>query len=199
MKFFKWILFLGLAISICGCATYKSQMVLVKDVNEYSNKFTISNVVIAVDPFDEEEKSKAVFYVDLATKDIKSLQIIISNNSEDNISIIRSQIRLIDGSGNEYKPVESKYVYDLFENDQLAYGFWGCGMLSYMSAEQANKKMKSDWYEKEFPEEKTVLVNRGGDGFLFFKTNKHLKGCSLKIRVLNLRSSKFTDFVVPIN
>lgn len=97
-----------------GCATYKSQMVRMEPMEAYKNRVTNSNITIAIDPYDTSSKAKQVFYVDVTKKNIKPIQVIVDNKSSDNIMILRSQIRLTDSSGNEYLPVNSKYVYDLF-------------------------------------------------------------------------------------
>lgn len=194
-KILAFVLLLGLA----GCATYKSQMVNVEPIDMYKNKVTVSDIMVAAEPFDTADKAKSAFYIDLAKKDIKPIQLVIENGSADNILVQRSRITLVDSAGNETKRVNAAYVFDRFEKNELAYAFWGFGIFSYMSAEKANEKMKADWYEKELVEEKTLTTKRNVSGFVFFETKNHLKGMTLSLDVLNLRTNEFLKIEVPIS
>lgn len=184
--------------TIAGCASYEVQHVDVKPVESYINKQTISDVTIAVDPFDDPAKSKSAFYVDLTEKNIKPLHIVIDNNAPDSIMIIRQDIVLTDSTGNEIQPVNSNYVFNQFDKNELLYGIFGFGIFSYMSAEEANEKMKADWYEKELPEERVVASKRKASGFVFFELIPHLKGKTVMIDAINLKTNEPIKFEIPI-
>lgn|SRR3989338_682634 len=194
-KFFPIILFLGLT----GCATYKSQVVNVEPIHAYRDKATVSDITVAVDVFEQSDKVKSAFYVDLTKKDVRAVQLLVENGSADNILITRSKISASDSAGNEAKRVNASYVFDRFEKNELAYAFWGFGIFSYMSAEKANEKMKADWHEKELEEEKTLPVKRSASGFVFFETKNHLSGMTLKLDVINLRTNETVEIKVPLS
>jgi len=184
---------------LCGCVSYKVQSVRMEPIDSYRNKSNISNVTIAVDPYDNASKSESAFYADLTEKNIKPIHLIIQNNSKDNILIIRSQILLTDRSGNEYQPVNSDYVFNRFEHNELLWAIFGFGIFSYMSADEANDKMKADWYEKELPEERIVTSKRKASGFVFFETAQHLQGNIVKLDVINLKTNESIKFEIPIS
>jgi len=186
------------AIMMVGCATYKAQMVNADRVEAYQNMQEVGGIAVAVEPYDTAEKAKSAFYVDVTSKNIKPVQVIIDNKSDDSILVTRSEIHLLGGSGSELKPVNSNYVYGRFEKNELAYAFWGFGIFSYMSAQEANDKMKADWYEKELPEERTIQPKRRTTGFVFFESSQHLKGMTLSLNLLNLRTNQYSKIDVPI-
>ena len=192
-------LFLPLLMTVSGCATYKTQIVNTERVESYKNKITVSGITVAADPYDTADRAKSAFYIDLTKKNIKPIQLVVDNQSEDNVMIPRGEMRLMDSNGTEYQPVNSNYVYGKFEKNELAYAFWGFGIFSYMSAQEANDKMKADWYEKEFPEERTIITKRKSSGFVFFELGPHLKGMKLSVNALNLKTNQYTKIEVPID
>jgi len=199
MKFNNWGIFVLLStIFLFSCASYKVQTVKVEPVKSYKNKVNISDIVIAVDPFDETEKSKSVFYADLTGKNIKPLHVIVRNDSEYDVFIIRSEILLTYRNGDNYQHVNSNYVFNRFEHNELLYLFFG-GFLSFKSADDANEKMQADWFEKEFPEEKVISSQRKASGFVFFETPQHLSGGTVVIPVMNYSTDKIVKFEIPIS
>jgi len=196
----KIFLLLPMFISLffSSCATYKAQMIETKSIEEYKNKQTIGNITIVVEPFDTFQKIKSAFYIDTSTKNVYPIQIITKNNGKDEILWARDKVKLIDADGGIYKPVTSQYVADKFKKDEFAYAIFGFGIWSYMSAQQANEKMRADWREKELPEEKIILPDKDISGFVFFETKKHLSGCKLEIGIKNLKTSEEISFLIPI-
>jgi hypothetical protein len=186
------------SVLFIGCASYKPQMVRMEPMEAYHSQCAKSDICIAVEPYDNSSKAKSAFYIDVTQKSIKPIQVVIDNKSNFNILITRSQIRLVDRSGNEYQPVNSKYVFSIFEKNELMHALFGFGIFSYMAAEKANEKMQADWYDKELPEERTVISNRKATGFVFFETGNHLQGLIVEIDVLNLQTNDYIKFEIPI-
>lgn len=199
MKQVKFAIVMYSVFLLGGCATYKSQVVNTERIEAYRNAKEVNGIAIAAEPYDTAAKAKGAFYVDVTSKNIKPLQLVIDNKSDDSVMIPRSEMLLIDKTGTEIKPVNSDYVYGRFEKNELAYAFWGFGIFSYMSAEQANEKMKADWYAKELPEERTIISKRKASGFVFFETGEHLSGKTLSVNVLNLKTNQYTKVDVPLN
>jgi len=196
---FIFYFFLTVLLFSSGCASYKVQNVKVEPAGFYRNKSTISNVTIAVDPYDNPTKAESVFYVDLTKKNIKPIHLIVQNNSEDNLEIARTQILLVDNMGNDYQPVNSIYVFNQFEHNELLYAILGFGIWSYMSADEANEKMQADWSNKELPEERIIKSKRKASGFVFYETDKDLQGLIINIDVLNLNTNENLEFEIPIS
>lgn len=187
------------AIILSSCASYKVMGIRVEPIESYRNKTTLENITVAVEPFDTLNKAKSAFYVDLTSKNIRPIQLIVENKSDADILIIRSEVEITDRSGNIYRPVNSDYVFSKFEKNELLYAFFGFGIFSYMSAEDANRKMKDDWYKKEMPEERVVASDRKTSGFVFFEISQHLSGCIAKVNVKNLKSGRKSTIEVPLS
>ncbi len=187
-----------LCFVLSGCATYKVQNVRLEPVESYLFKKTVGDVTVAVDPFDTADRAKSAFYIDLTSKNIRPINLIVDNKSKDELLLIRSAIKVEDSSGNIYQPVGSDYVFSKFEKNELAYAFWGFGIFSYMSAEDANRKMKDDWYKKEFPEEKVIPSDRKAAGFVFFELAQHYSGCNVKVPIKNLRTGEKAEVVISL-
>ncbi len=195
----KKILLIVLLLGLTGCATYKSQVVNVEPIDVYKNRVTVSDITVAAEAFEAPDKVKSAFYIDVTQKDIRPVHLFIANGPADDVRITRAQITLADSAGNEAKRVNAAYVFDRFEKNELAYAFWGFGIFSYMSAEKANEKMKADWHEKEFEEERTLPVKRNASGFVFFETKNHLSGMTLRLGILNLRTNETIEIKVPLS
>jgi hypothetical protein len=54
------------------------------------------------------------------------------------------------------------------EHNPMLYGALGFGILSYKSAENANKKMLDDWGGKELPPQSVLLPRRATHGVVYF-------------------------------
>ena len=198
MKNIFLLISMFLFLIFSSCATYKTQIVETKPIQEYKNKQTIGNITIVVEPFDTSQKIKSAFYIDTSQKNIYPIQIIVENNGKDEIVWEKDKIKLIYKEGDVYKPVNSQYVVNKFKHDEIAYALLGFGIWSYMSAQQANEKMRADWQEKELPEEKIILPDKKISGFVFFETKKHLSGCKIEIEIKNLKTSEKFLFSIPI-
>jgi hypothetical protein len=75
----------------------------------------------------------------------------------------------------------------------MAYALLGFGIFSYMSAEEANKKMRSDWTAKELPREKVLIPNRKTHGVVYFDMGPGLAGvpnAGLDIPLSNMRTGE---------
>lgn len=182
---------------VSGCATYQPQVVKMGSVETYISKTTISDIIVAVEPYDTSDKSKSAFSVDMTMKNIKPLQLVIDNRSADHILFLRPDVSLIDVKGNEHRPTDVKYVSSRFEKNEISYAFWG-GPQSHASAKNANKAMEFDWLQKEFPEEKTILSHGKTSGFIFFEMSQSLKGGRIRVRVMNLRTNEDATFEIEI-
>ena len=76
---------------------------------------------------------------------------------------------MTDPKGNYYRTVPSEVMADACEHNKLAYALLGFGIFSYMSADEANRKMALDWREKELPEALIINPGRQRHGFLYFE------------------------------
>lgn len=156
-----------LLLGATGCATYKHGNIDVRTVDAYSIHTTVDGISLAVDPYDTSEKAKEGFYMDVTSKGFYPVQLIFQNNTGDRLIIPREMIELIDTNNNSHKPVRSTIMADTCEHNKMAYALLGFGIFSYMSADEANRKMASDWREKELPDQIILSAGRKMSGFLY--------------------------------
>jgi hypothetical protein len=89
---------------------------------------------------------------------------------------------------------------DACEHNKMAYALLGFGIFSYMSADEANRKMASDWRDKELPD--TFIINPGRQrhGFLYFELPEGDTpgGATLTFLVESLESKKKFPFEIVL-
>jgi hypothetical protein len=163
------LVIIALLFAIAGCATYKRTAVEVGALDIYKSKMTLKGITIAADPIDNSEEAKDNFYVDVNKANFFPVLIIAQNDTNDRIIFLKESFELTDPSGATYRPVSSAIMADACEHNKMAYALLGFGIFSYMSADEANRKMASDWRDKELPD--TFIINPGRQrhGFLYFE------------------------------
>lgn len=188
----SYVLFVFLLFGLSSCASYKSGAIDAKGIDEFSMRTTKEGIAFAADPYDSTDKAKEGFYVDVTSKSYYPVNLIFDNSTNGQILVLKETVELFDGSGNTYRPVRSLAMYEEFEKSKMAYALLGFGIFSYMSAEDANKKMEADWREKEMPNEFIVLAGRKKSGFVYFQLpkGKSTKGCKLKLEAEKLDSKE---------
>ena len=69
-----------------------------------------------------------------------------------------------------------------------------------MSAEDANRKMESDWREKEMPEQLIIQPGRTGHGFVFFKlpAGVSLRGSRLLLDAQSMADGQTIKLAMPL-
>jgi hypothetical protein len=185
-------------IALVGCATYKRGVVDIRPVTDYTTRTTVDSVTVAADAYDSPDKAKAGFYVDVTSKGYYPVNLIIGNDSGERILVPRESIQLVDQNGNTIRTTRSANMFDEFEISKMTYAMLG-GIFSYMSAEDANKKMESDWRDKEIVEQLILSPATKGNGFVYFKIPSGTpKGFTLKLQVEGLESRKKRDIAVVL-
>lgn len=173
-----------LLLAVAGCATYKRGKIdVLSSPDDYACRCTAQGVSVAADPYDSTEKAKQGFYVDVTKESFYPVQLIVWNDTSERILVLREESQLIDASNNIYRPVRSTVMADASEHNKMAYALLGFGIFSYMSAEEANRKMASDWREKELPDQLIIPAGRKMNGFLYFQLpeGQTTKGCKLRL------------------
>ena len=177
---------------IGGCASYKLGNINIRAVDAYLLNTTSGGVSLAADPYDSTEKAKEGFYVDTTGKGFYPINLIFQNDTGDRIMVLRETAELIDANENIFNPVRSTIMLQALEKNKMAYALLGFGIFSYMSAEEANRKMETDWREKELPDQLIIPEGRKKNGFLYFKLPKGqtIKGCKLTLEVEKLTNKE---------
>ena len=187
-----FLLSVVLTLGLAGCASYQYGRVDVRLIDQYSLRTIAGGISLAVEPYDTTEKAKEGFYEDVTTEDFYPVQLIFQNDSNDRIIVLRETVELVDAGQNVFRPVRSTIMFNAFEKNKMAYALLGFGIFSYMSAEEANRKMETDWREKEIPDNLIVSSGRKANGFVYFKLPKgqKIKGSKLRLEVEALESKK---------
>jgi len=172
----------------------------VREVSEYTNVSTIAGVTIAADLLSNPDKIKEGFYVNLAEKDYYPVQIVAQNNTGARLLLTKDSIEVSDTAGNVYRPINVTVMSDDFEHNKMAYALLGFGIFSYMSADDANKKMASDWASKEMASEVILNPTRRNAGFVYLKMPKGVKpdGMTLGLTVENLETKTAQAFKLKL-
>ncbi len=180
-----------LLISPFGCASYQSKVISASPIDSYALGTKNNGISFAADPFDTSEKVKDGFYADVTGRGYYPVQLIFKNDTSDKILVLRETVELESG-GSLYRPVRSSNMYNDYEHNKMAYALLGFGIFSYMSAEEANRKMEADWREKEMPEQLIVLPGRTAHGFVYFKLPQGttLRGSKLKVEAEKMGGKK---------
>lgn len=187
-------------LALSGCATYKGGAIQYRDATQFSNTQSIDGVSVAADALTDSAKIKEIFYADLTEKNYYPIEVVINNGTEQRIFVPKEQIKIVSNSGSVIQPINVPVMIDEFEHNKMAYALLGFGIFSYMSAEEANKKMTSDWTSKELARELIVSPNRRGSGFVYVKMPKGTKptGMELLVPVENLETRVISNIKVQL-
>lgn len=184
-----------------GCASHEKRNLTPRSTDAYLTKATVSGVTIAVEAYSTKKKVEEAFTVDLTEEGVVPILLIMDNKSDTNYVLLKDEIELIDTQGNVKKPVPADVMMEKFENNKMVYALLGFGIFSYMSAEEANEKMLSDWSGKELPAEKVLMPNRKAYGALYFDMGKGLAtlpNSTLTVHLRNLQSNKIHKLQIKI-
>jgi len=194
------VVIMTLLFSITGCATYKRTPVQVGTLDTYKSKMSTKGITVAADPIDNEIEARENFYVDVTKANFFPVLIIVQNDTSDRIIFLKESVELTDPKGNYYRPVSSAVMADACEHNKMAYALLGFGIFSYMSAEEANRKMASDWRDKELPESSFTNPGRKRYGFLYFELpeGETLSGYRLSFVVERLETKEKLPFEIVL-
>jgi hypothetical protein len=193
------IVLVMLSISPLGCASYQRSVISASPIDSYAFSTTNDGITFAADSYDTSEKAKEGFYADVNSQGYYPVLLVFENNASDKVLIPRESVELESG-GSLYRPVRSSNMFNDFEHNKMAYALLGFGIFSYMSAEEANRKMETDWREKEMPEQLVVLPGRTAHGFVYFKLppGKSLRGSKLKVEAEKIGEKKAVKFELTL-
>lgn len=176
-----------------GCASHDIRQLAPDPINAYRIQTTENGVVVAADPFSNKQRAEGAFTIDLTEHGFVPILLVMENRTTDNVLLIKDDIELTDSRGNIRKPVAANVMVSKFEHNKIAYALLGFGIFSYMSAEDANRKMLQDWSSKELPAEKVLIPGRKMHGVVYFELGPGLSTLSnsmLSVPLLNMRSSE---------
>ena len=162
----------------------------------YPHHMTAKGISIAAEAFETEKEAKEGFYVDVREQGFYPVLLVFRNGTNDRIIVLKDTVELIDADNNVCRPVASTVMCDACEHNKMAYALLGFGIFSYMSAEEANRKMATDWREKELADQSIIPAGQNKSAFVYFKLpeGKTTEGCTLKLQVENLETKEKVPF-----
>jgi hypothetical protein len=160
-----WLLLFS---AITGCAWHDTKQLNPDPVDAYRIRTTEAGITIAADVFHPRWKVEAAFTVDLNEHGYLPILLIIENRSGNKFQLRTADIELTDGRGRVRRPIPVEVMAQKLEHNPMLYGLIGFGILSYKSAESANKKMLDDWGGKELPPQSVLLPRRSTHGVVYF-------------------------------
>lgn len=190
------LILFALLVSNYGCATHQVNPVDTRAVEAYPNRVALDGIAAAADPYDDAEKAQRGFYQDVTREGFFPVQLVFKNDTNDRVLVLRETLELMHPNGHIYRPIRSNAMYNAFENNKIAYALLGFGIFSYMSAEEANRKMESDYRDKELAEQVIIQPGLRASGFAYFQLPKGstTKGSKLSLiaeRLDNRQKVKF--------
>jgi len=170
MKYPIQILFtLISALLFSGCASYKGGAVDYRTATQFANTQSVAAVQIGAEAMTNVDRIKEMFYVDVTEKGYFPIEIAIDNSGDSKVLIEKDVMELHLSGGGIIHPISVSAMTDEFEHNKMAYALLGFGIFSYMSADDANKKMAADWSSKELTKELIVGPGRKSSGFIYVK------------------------------
>jgi len=179
-----------------ACASHKAGFIPVKNTNEYMNYQKQEDVEIAADLYANELKTKEGFYLNVNEKNFYPVNLIVRNNSEGRLFLLKADVRIVDSVGNQYFPTSCSVMSGEFERSKIAYALLGFGIFSYLSADEANKRMETDRREKELANDLVISPGQRASGFVYFKMPEGFKpnGMILKVKLESPETKKTHSF-----
>jgi hypothetical protein len=196
---------LGIGTLVCvtlgACASYEQQPVNYGASELYTNSVTVNNITLAAEPFDTEAEVEGAFDENLLEKGYYPIKILIENNTEDRVLVLRDSVELRDPSGYSYTPVTSSEMAEDFEDNKMAYALLGFGIFSYMSADEANKERSADYQTKELGQSQIIHRGRSNGAFVYFKLPQGalVANSVLSLDAEHLGSKESTRLELPLN
>lgn len=180
-------------VTFWACTSHDIRQLAPEPISAYRIQTTENGVTVAADPFSSKPKCEQGFTIDLTEQGFVPILLVFDNQTQDNVLVVKDDIELVDTQGNVRKPVPANVMVSKFEHNKMAYALLGFGIFSYMSAEEANKKMLQDWSSKELPAEKVLIPGRKTHGAIYLEVGPGLAtlpNAKLIVPLLNMRTGE---------
>lgn len=164
-----------LLVGFTSCATYRQRRIDIHPVDHYAHLTTAHGISVAADSYHSKEKAQQGFTIDVTRKGFLPVNLILKNDSYEEICVRKDAVKLIDTHGLDYRPVDAKDMSGRFKKNPVLRFVAGSvisvviGAAGFVSAILDNRKMRADWQEKEIQD--PLIVEPGGqrNGFVYFK------------------------------
>ena len=189
------------SLTLGACASYEQQPINYGASELYTNSVTVNNITLAAEPFDTEAEVEGAFDENLIEKGYYPIKILIENNSDDRVLVLRDSVQLRDHSGYSYTPVTSSEMAEDFEDNKIAYALLGFGIFSYMSAQEANEERSADYQAKELSQSQIIHRGRSDGAFVYFKLPQGamVANSVLSLDAEHLGSQEITRLELPLS
>ncbi len=113
---------IALAVPVGGCAPPAIHPPAIREAANYSAKASRAGLTIAADTYADPEKSKAVFGVDLVSKDVLAVNLVFENSGRKKFFVYSNQISFEDANGEKHPRLQVSQVAAAVEGKGFAGG-----------------------------------------------------------------------------
>jgi len=217
----KHIPFIFFLIFLCfGCVSSKLQRVEPKPANQYAFCNKIEELTISIDPYLESNRNEDTFGVNLISKEIIPIFVVVENNCENTFLIEKKQMSLscFDSLDHKLYAIDNNAKTEVTKDrvktlggiglawgavGTIASGFTVIGvpgilLVPLLSAVNESQNITQHLVNSELPDQ-TIASNDKSSGFLYFQANDHVNiNCSnltLTMKVINLSNNRDVCFI----
>ncbi len=165
------------AVGATGC--YSARSVPVRLIDEYPSRENVSRVTVAAEPFRGNQCAK-VFNHWITWKGFLPMLIVARNDGAHSATLLGSEIRLRDETGQIHCRVRANVVADQFLRSPALEAYFLFGWLSFLNADQYNDELHADWAAKELGQRVIVHPHTTVHGFAYFELKGRPRGSSLE-------------------
>lgn len=188
---------LGVMILALGaCASYDQKHVDYQALETFKNSTTLEDITLSAEAYDTEVEVTGAFDENLNKKGYYPVQVLLENSTQEKVVVLRESVELLAPNGEHYRPVGAAVMADEFEDNAMAYALFGFGILSYMSAQDANQQRSVDYQHKDLGESTIIAAGRKRGAFIYFKLPEGTvpSGATLMLEVEKLSSQEMVSF-----
>ncbi len=187
-----------LALVVSACAGYDKPQISVLPIEEYQHRVNVDGISMAAEPYNTADKATLVFDEDLTAKGYYPINVVIRNDTDDRLLILKKTLALIDGSGVAYQPIDATLVAEDVDDNKMADGFLDFDILSFASTEEVDEERKSHYAAEQMAETMVIRPGQVQNGITYFylPAGIALDGMTLHIDAEHMGSDRTTELAL---
>ena len=112
---------------LSACTGYKSQYVSFKPPEAFSNKQQVAGISIGAEAYADKDAAENAFGFDIRGDGLMTVQLVMTNQSGNTMSIVTGQTFLVDDTGRYWQVVPNNTAIDRLESSTQLASFFGKG------------------------------------------------------------------------
>lgn len=191
---------LVLALPLGGCAPPAIQPPAIRETGGYKAKASRAGLTVAADPYADPDKSKAVFGLDLVSKEVLAVNLIFENSGQSKFFVYSNQISFEDANGEKHLRLQTTEVAYAAEGKGFAGGKGSSGVsVGFIGfSSQANPAVAQRYLEVSLAGN-VLTPSSKAHGFVFFGLGKdRLVTGKVMVPVHDTAEDRILVFEIPI-